>query len=132
MSPFLHDSTVRSKRTARAIFLTKFHLGVSYTVLSSLLHLPDKQAVSRAIHSVRSAFLQRFVPQNIGFNHIARQEFNDNHTTDLTKKLLTTSSTQCCLVADSEFRIIVNNELIYIFSNIFACRNISGDWNISK
>ena len=122
VSPFLRDSTVRSKRTALAIFLTKLRLEVSYNVLSSLFHLPDKQTVSRAIHSVRSALLQRFVPQNTGFNHRTRQEIINNYTTDLGKKLLTTSSTQGCLVADGEFRIIVNNEVIHIFPTFLHAR----------
>ena len=100
VSPFIRDSIVRSKRTALTIFFTKFRLEVNYTILSSLFRLPEKQAVSRAILSVHFAWLQRFAPQNTEFNHITRQGIIDNRTTDLAKKLLTTSSTQCRLVND--------------------------------
>ena len=121
VSPFLRNSVLRSKRTALSIFLTKLRLGVSYKVLASLFQLPDKQAVCKTIHSVRSALLQRFVPRNIGFNHITRQQIIDNHTTDLAKKLLTTSSTQCCLVADGKFIGRVVNKRDHIF-NIFCMK----------
>ena len=47
--------------------------------------------------------MQKFVPENIGFQHISRQEVLDKHTTDLSKKLLTVVPTQLPLVSDCNY-----------------------------
>ena len=47
--------------------------------------------------------MQKFVPENTGFQHNSGQDVLDKHTTDLAKKLLTVVPTQLPLVSDGNY-----------------------------
>ncbi|CAG2201288.1 unnamed protein product [Mytilus edulis] len=71
----LRDSRTRSVRTCIGIFLTKLKSGLSNKLLSTLFNL-GKDSVRRAIASARKYLSENFVPSNLGFNHISREEVN--------------------------------------------------------
>ena len=48
-----------------------------------MFRLPDKKSVSRIIDSARQAILNSFVPYNLGFGHVKRQDVIDHHTTTI-------------------------------------------------
>ena len=79
----IRNSCNRSIRTAVGIFLCKLRLGLSNRLLASMFQLPDKRLFSRIIDSARQAILKNFVPYNLGFKHVTRQEVIDNHTTTI-------------------------------------------------
>ncbi|CAG2245218.1 unnamed protein product [Mytilus edulis] len=75
----LRDSRTRSVRTCIGIFLTKLKSGLSNKLLSTLFNL-GKDSVRRAIASARKYLSENFVPSNLGFNHISREEVITSHT----------------------------------------------------
>jgi hypothetical protein len=110
----MRNSSLRSKRVALALFLCKLRLGLSNNILSSLFHLPDKDAVSHTFHGVRKELLKQFVSQHIGFGHISRQEIIDQHTTEIAKKLVGSQQNQVCCVADGMFFLSLYTSVIEI------------------
>jgi len=84
----IRNSSNRSIRTALAIFLCKLRLGLSNALLAVLFQLPNKRTVSRSLESVRTALMSEFVPNNLGFNHIARHEIIHQHTSNIAQQLM--------------------------------------------
>lgn len=78
----VRDTPVRSRRTCLGIFLTKMKIGMSRKVLSTIFNI-SKDSIKRAISSVRRNLTQTFVPSNIGFHHITREEVTQDHTRPL-------------------------------------------------
>ena len=115
------SSCHRSVRTAIGINLWKLRLGLSNSLLTIMFELPDKRVVSRIINSARQALLESFVPYNLGFNHITRQEIIDLNTTTIARELM-------CDGGEDTVVVVVDGTYIYIqvrkypyalFSNIF-------------
>ena len=82
------NSSNRSVRTALAILLMKLRLGLSDKVLAALFHFPSIRSVSRALESTRNGLINQFVPTNIGFNHITRDEVIRRNTSTIAQRLM--------------------------------------------
>jgi hypothetical protein len=110
----MRGSNVRSIRVALAVFLAKMRLGLSNRVLASMFHMKSKRKVSHIFHQVRQALIKHFVPLNIGFHHISRDDVLSNHQTVIATELLTDGPDQVVLVADGTYiycQKSSNNEL---------------------
>ena len=101
------NSCHRSVRTAVGIYLCKIRLGLSNRLLTIMFELPDKRIVSRIINSARQALMESFVPYNLGFNHITRQEIIDLHTTTIARELM-------CDGGEDTAIVVVDGTYIYI------------------
>ncbi len=100
----IHNSTYRSIRTAIAILLCKLRLGLSNRVLAILFQMPDKRAISRVLSSARAALMSKFVPENLGFDHITRRQIIDHHTSTIAGQLMCDDeSDQAIIVADGTY-----------------------------
>ncbi|XP_033753259.1 uncharacterized protein LOC117336747 [Pecten maximus] len=98
----IRHTAVRSIRTCLGIFLTKLRSGMSNKMLSTLFNVgPD--AIKRAITSGRKALMTDFVPKNIGFNHVTREEIISNHTRHLAQTLFGGPLLPAILVIDGTY-----------------------------
>ena len=124
----IRNSSNRSIRTAVTILLCKLRLGLSNNVLAILFQLTDKRAISRTLKSARHALMTEFVPHNLGFNHIIRQEIIDQHTSTIARQLMCGDETnKAIIVADSTYIYIQVNNPHFIFFKIlltFSLRNL--------
>lgn len=68
-------------------FLCKLRQGLSDEFLRVLFQYPSRQTVSLAISKVRQSLLKRFVPDNIGFQAITREEYIMRHITPFANEL---------------------------------------------
>ncbi|XP_043262240.1 uncharacterized protein LOC122403027 [Colletes gigas] len=68
-------------------FLYKLRQGLSDEFLKVIFRYSSRQSVSLAITKVRQSLLQRFVPMNIGFQAITRDEYITNHVTSFANEL---------------------------------------------
>lgn len=68
-------------------FLIKMKHGVSDEFLKILFSYPSRQTASFIISNVRLSLLQRFVPNNIGFNSITRENYINSHVSPYTNQL---------------------------------------------
>ena len=102
-SNVIRQSAKRSVRMAIGLLLCKLRLGLSNNVLSSLFEMNDKKAVSRAIDSAIKALMADFVPKNIGFHHINRDNIIKNHTTTIAKELIGIDKDVAIVVADDTY-----------------------------
>lgn len=73
-----------------------------------MFDLPDKRVVSRIINSARKAIIENFVPYNLGFGHVTRQEIIDRHTTTIAGELM------CGGGGDDTAIIVIDGTYIYI------------------
>ena len=106
-SSSIRNSSNRSIRTAIGIYLCKLRLGLSNRLLASMFRLPDKKSVSRIIDSARQAILKSFVPYNLGFGHVKRQDVIDHHTTTIARELMCGGDSNTAIV-------VVDGTYIYI------------------
>jgi hypothetical protein len=111
----LKNSINRSPRCALACLLIKLRLGVSNSVLASMLGIDNKRRVSDIIHSARHALVKYFVPHYIGVAHITRQEVIEKHTSSIAARLLTENRNPCILVLDGTYLYIQVKLIFYIF-----------------
>ena len=102
-SDVIRHSTKRSVRTAIGLLLCKLRLGLLNSVLASLFEMNDKKVISRAIDSAIKALMTDFVPKNIGFHHINRDNIIKNHTTTIAKKLMGSNKDVVIVVADGTY-----------------------------
>ncbi|CAF0941463.1 unnamed protein product [Didymodactylos carnosus] len=105
-SSLIHESINYSIRTAIDILLCKLRLGLSNHVLSSLFQLNDRKVVSHAIASATKALMANFVPNNVGFNHIDRDNIIKNHTTTIARELIGGGKDVAILLADGTYLYI--------------------------
>jgi hypothetical protein len=102
----LKNSTTRSAQSALAYFLMKLKLGISDSVLASLVGINNRRQMSRIITSVRLALVRYFVPHYLGLAHITRQEVIDKHTSPIASRLLSDDRNPCILVLDGTYLYI--------------------------
>ncbi|CAF3184663.1 unnamed protein product [Rotaria sp. Silwood2] len=102
-SSALKNSVNRSPRCSVACLLMKLKLGLSNSVLASMLGIDNKRKVSDIIHSARLALSQYFVPHYLGLAHISRQEIIQKHTSSIATRLLTENRNPCILVLDGTY-----------------------------
>ena len=107
----IRNSSNRSIRTATAILLIKLRFGMSNTLLAVLFQLPHQRIVSRCIENARKALMNGFVPKNLGFSHIGRNEIIHQHTSALAQYLMCKNEPNTAiLVVDSTYIYIQVNE----------------------
>ncbi|XP_056022083.1 uncharacterized protein LOC125673390 [Ostrea edulis] len=100
----INSSRNRSKRTCIGILLMKLRSALSNKMLAVLFQMTKSQ-VRRAIVSARTALIRDFVPYNLGFQHITREEVIENHTRQLARDLLSDdiTSNPAILVLDGTY-----------------------------
>ncbi|XP_062603051.1 uncharacterized protein LOC134264781 [Saccostrea cucullata] len=101
----VRDTPVRSKRTCLGFFLTKMKTGMSNKLLSTIFNI-SKDSIRRAISSVRKNLRQTFVPSNIGFHHVTREQVIQDHTRPLAQTLFGEHCLPAILVIDGTYLYI--------------------------
>lgn len=71
-------------------FLCKLKQGLSDEFLCLIFNYSSRRTVSHVISTVRQSLMIRFVPENIGYQAITRQQYIDRHVTDFSNKLYNT------------------------------------------
>lgn len=69
------------------MFLCKMRQGLSDEFLCAMFQYPSRQATSLTIATVRQSLMQRFVPTNIGFDAITRENYIARHVTEFANEL---------------------------------------------
>lgn len=64
------------------LFLCKLRQGLSDDFLSVLFQYPTRQVTSLAVATTRQSLMQRFVPTNIGFESITREQYIERHVSE--------------------------------------------------
>ena len=82
----IRETKLRSVRTCIGMLLMKLKTGMSNNVLATLFSV-SKTALRRAINSARTALARDFVPYNLGFQHVTREEIINNHTRPIAQTL---------------------------------------------
>ena len=82
----IRETKLRSVRTCIGMLLMKLKTGMSNNILATLFGI-SKTAIRRAVNSARVALSHDFVPFNVGFQHISRQEVIDKHTRPIAQTL---------------------------------------------
>ena len=113
----LRNSINRSPRCALACLLMKLRLGVSNSVLASILGIDNKRKVSDIVHSTRTALMRYFVPHYLGLAHITRQEVINSHTSSIANRLLSENQNSCILVVDGTYLYIQVRVIFDFLSN---------------
>ena len=103
VSQLIRNTPARTSRTSLGIYLMKMNTGMSNRLLSTILKV-SKSSIRRAISSVRKALMKQFVPDNLGFQHITRQQVIDEHTRPLAQSIFgDASNSQAILVLDGTY-----------------------------
>ena len=102
VQPLVKNTPVRSAFTSLGIFLFKLKSGLSNKLLSTLFGI-SKASIRRAVHTVRQALMAEFVPSNLGFPHVTREDIITHHTRALAQSLLAENSDQAILVLDGTY-----------------------------
>jgi len=102
----LKNSVTRSARSALAYLLMKLKLGLSNSILASLVGIDNKRQMARIISNARVALAQHFVPHYLGLVHLTRQDVIDKHTSPIASRLLTEGRDPCILVLDGTYLYI--------------------------
>ncbi|CAC5387948.1 unnamed protein product [Mytilus coruscus] len=103
VSKYLKNTPARTITTTVAIFLCKLKSGMSNRFLSTIFCV-SKSSVRRAFNSVRQAFMSEFVPANLGFQHISREEVIQKHTRPLAQSMFGgIASNNAILVLDGTY-----------------------------
>lgn len=78
----------RTVRTSLVIFLMKLRGGESNRILSTLFNI-SKSGIRRNIKAIRSALINgTFVSENLGFQHVTREQIIHQHTRPLAQTLI--------------------------------------------
>ncbi|XP_061196609.1 uncharacterized protein LOC133204881 [Saccostrea echinata] len=111
----IRATQTRSIRTCIAILLMKLKSGLDNQMLATLFNMTKFQ-IRRAVHSARRALMKDFVPRNLGFAHITRNDIIDSHTRPLAQQMFSTvGSTPAILVLDGTY-IYIQKSGNYTFS----------------
>lgn len=65
-----------------------------------------QQVVSKTIDAVSLALEEHFVPKNLGYYHMSRDEALDKHSIPLASKVLGQPEHRLCLIADGTYNYI--------------------------
>ncbi|KAJ8685550.1 hypothetical protein QAD02_021343 [Eretmocerus hayati] len=96
------------KRLDLIAFLAKLHQVLSDEFLEVLFEYSTRQATSLAMATARQSLMQRFVPTNIGFGSITREEFIQRHVTEFANVLYNPhpEEPQAILIIDGTYSYI--------------------------
>uniref|UniRef100_K1PVU3 Uncharacterized protein n=1 Tax=Magallana gigas TaxID=29159 RepID=K1PVU3_MAGGI len=81
----IKSSKSRSIRTCVAILLMKLRCALDNKMLATLFNM-KKWQVRRAVSSARRSLMSDFVPHNLGFGHISREDVIAKHTRPLAQE----------------------------------------------
>ena len=109
----IRHSAVRSVKTCLAILMTKLRTGLPNHILGTIFSLKKCQ-IQRSIHSARIS-LQYFVSQNVGFEHISHDDFVENHTTPIAKKLFSDNDDKTAILVLDGTYIFIQKSSDYKF-----------------
>ena len=99
----VRNTPVRSTRTSLGIFLFKLKSGLSNNMFSTIFNI-SKSSLRRAITSVRQSLVASFVPQNLGLQHVSREEVIEKHTRPLAQTLFGSfHNSEAILVLDGTY-----------------------------
>ncbi|XP_021351029.1 uncharacterized protein LOC110454009 isoform X2 [Mizuhopecten yessoensis] len=98
----VRSSKNRSIKSCVGIFLTKLKSGMSNKILSTVFNI-GKDSIRRAISSARIALMKDFVPSNLGFQHVSRQDVISKHTRPLAQTLFGGLMEPAILVIDGTY-----------------------------
>ena len=99
----MSSSTTRSVQSTLGYLLMKLKLGLSDSVLASMVGIESKRQMNRIISNVRAALIRHFVPSYLGLAHMTRQDVIDKHTSPIANHLLTEGWNPCILVLDGTY-----------------------------
>ncbi|CAF4568929.1 unnamed protein product [Rotaria socialis] len=127
-SSIIRPSCNRSIRTAVGIFLCKLRLGISNRLLACMFQIADKRTVSRIINSARQAIVKSFVPDNLGFGHVTREDVIGRHTAAIARELMCggDSTDTTIIIIDGAYLYIQsrNNEFQRKTFNLYKKRSL--------
>lgn len=92
----------RSPRNALAIFLIKLRLDLSQRMIGYLFGLPQPK-VSTTIKRVAKLLDENFVPLNLGYKHLSRDEFLKSQDSEFARRLLRVPPGSIILVLDGTY-----------------------------
>ena len=75
------------KKKDLLMFLCKLCQGLSDAFIKVIFEYSSRQAVSAVIATARQSLMQHFVPNNIGFDAIMREDYVTRHVTDFANQL---------------------------------------------
>ncbi|CAF4911820.1 unnamed protein product [Rotaria socialis] len=104
---------------------------MSNTLLTVLFQLPDKRTVSRCIESARSALINEFVPKNLGFAHIGRNDIIHQHTSTLAQYLLCENEPNTAIVVIDSTYIYIQDDVIVVDRGFRDCVNAMEDLGLN-
>lgn len=81
----LRNTQKRSARTVLGILLVKMRTGLSHRVLATLFGFDSKRDIGKILKTTRKIVMDEFVKDNIGLDHITREELITTKTTDLAR-----------------------------------------------
>lgn len=114
----MRNTQNRTVRNAVGILLFKLKSGLSNGLLATLCGFRCRRQVAEIVESARKAIMKDFVPHNLGFDHITRQNVIDNHTTDISKQLFSDPiSDTVILVLDGTY-IYIQKSSMYKFQRL--------------
>lgn len=111
----IRDTPTRSKSTALGIFLVKLRTGLSHSVLATLFHLSGRNHVGKVVQSIRRSLMNTFVPANIGFDHITREDIISNHTSARAKALFANDKDDIVILVLDGTYIYIEKSAAYSF-----------------
>ncbi|CAF3365146.1 unnamed protein product [Rotaria socialis] len=115
----LRNSATRSALSALAYLLMELKLGLSDSVLASMVGVDSKPQMSRIICEARVAVTKHFVPRYLGLAHLTRQDAIDKHTSPIANRLLTEGRDPCMLVLDGTYLYTGNISHEHFQANTF-------------
>jgi hypothetical protein len=98
----MRSTSNRDVPQAVSTYLFWLKSGLDYRTISTIFGIDTFQKVGHYCDQVRTAMLNDFVPNNLGVNHLTRQEWI-NENTVLAKKLFDVSDKQLTLIADGTY-----------------------------
>jgi len=107
-APFIERKNKFDFRNSIALFLTKLRTGMSLQACGLLFGI-DKRRASEKFHMVRKLLMRAFVPSNLGYNSITREDYIQQHGTTLSQMLLQIDPTQRDIAAS-----IMDGTYLYI------------------
>ena len=106
VSQGMRNTPSRSIKPSLGIFLLKMKSGLPNKTMATLFNI-SKSSLRRAISSVRKALMSSFVPNYLGFEHIAKQDIISDHTRPLAQFLFGNN-------ADPKAILVIDGTYIYI------------------
>lgn len=101
----MRNTETRSIRNALAMFLMLLRLNMKQEVIGYNFST-SQQVVSNTIDSVSAALEEYFVPHNLGYLHITREQALEHHSIKLTSNVLGQSESRVYVVADCTYNYI--------------------------